>query len=104
MKFASLRSTRERRANNWPTCERIATYVHKGWVDGDAVYGAAAGRVIVTWRSLRDVVAIHREVAGPAFWESYERLYRECKHWQRQRGLHVDELERHQTLRYTHAP
>jgi len=84
--------------------ERVATYVHKGWVDGDAVYSAAAGRVIVTWHCLHEVVSIHREVAGPAFWENYERLYRDCKHWQRQRGLHVDDLERHQTLRYTQTP
>ncbi len=83
--------------------ERIAMYVHKGWVDADAMYAAAAGRVIVTWRSLQDVVAIHREVAGPAFWENYERLYRDCKRWQQQHGLHVDDLERQQTLGSTHV-
>lgn len=77
--------------------ERIGTYVQKGWVDADAMYATAAGRVIVTWHALHDVVAIHRRVAGPAFWEQYERLYAECKNWQQRRGFHVDYLEQRQT-------
>ena len=76
--------------------ERIGTYVRKGWVDSDVVYMVAAGRVIVTWRALEEVVAIHRAVAGRTFWENYERLYHEVKDWQRRRGFHAEELERHQ--------
>lgn len=81
--------------------ERIGTYVRKGWVDADVVYMVASGRVIVTWRALSEVVAIHRRVAGPAFWENYERLYHECKRWHQRHGIHIDELERQQTLRYS---
>lgn len=83
--------------------ERIGTYVRKGWVDGDAVYAAASGRVTVTWHALEQVVAIHRDVAGPGFWENYERLYRECKNWQHRHGFHADDLERSQTRR-PHVP
>jgi hypothetical protein len=81
--------------------ERIGTYVRKGWVDPDVVYMVAAGRVIVTWRALEEVVAIHRAVAGSAFWENYERLYHEVKNWQRRRGFDAEELERHQASRVT---
>lgn len=84
--------------------ERIGTYVRKGWVDGDVVYMVASGRVIVTWRALETVVAIHRNVAGPEFWQSYERLYDVCKAWMRKHHVHVDDLERQQTLRYTDLP
>jgi hypothetical protein len=78
--------------------ERIGNDVHKGLVDGDVVYAAAAGRVIVTWHALQEVVAIHRDVAGPGFWDSYERLYRNCKTWQHRHGFDVEKLERQQTL------
>lgn len=84
--------------------ERIGTYVRKGWVDRDVVCAAAAGRVMVTWRALEEVVAIHRHVAGHAFWSDYERLYHECKTWQQQRGLHADDLVHQQTGRYDDAP
>lgn len=83
--------------------ERIGTYVHKGWVDPDVVYMVAAGRVVVTWRALEEVVAIHRAIAGRTFWENYERLYHEVKNWQRRRGFHAEELERHQASRVTHV-
>lgn len=43
-------------------------------------------------------------LAGPAFWQSYERLYDECKAWMRKHHVHVDDLERQQTLRYTDLP
>lgn len=78
--------------------ERIATYVRKGWVDADVVYMVASGRVMTTWRALEEVVAIHRSVAGPRFWENYEQLYRDCKTWMRSsREVDVDRLEAHQT-------
>lgn len=84
--------------------ERIGTYVRKGLVDPDVVYCAAAGRVIATWRALDDVVAIHRAIAGPAFWENYERLYHASKTWQHRRGLNVANLERQQTHSDVRAP
>jgi uncharacterized protein YheU (UPF0270 family) len=81
--------------------ERIGTYVRKGWVDPDVVYMVASGRVIITWRALEEVVAIHRSITGPRFWENYERLYHEVKNWQRRRGFDAEELERHQASRVT---
>jgi hypothetical protein len=77
--------------------ERIGTYVHKGWVDPDVVYMVASGRVIITWRALEEVVAIHRAITGPRFWENFERLYYECLEWMRKRDVNIDELVAHQT-------
>jgi hypothetical protein len=82
--------------------ERIGTYVRKGWVDADVVYMVASGRVIIAWRALEQVVAIHRSLAGPAFWENYERLYNECKVWMRDKRIRVEDLERQQTSRVAH--
>jgi hypothetical protein len=84
--------------------ERIGAYVRKGWVDADVVYMVASGRVIVTWRALEEVIAIHRSVAGSTFWENYERLYHDCKAWMRMRNVRIDDLERQQTLRVTQHP
>jgi hypothetical protein len=80
--------------------ERIGTYVRKGWVDADVVYMVASGRVIVTWRALAEVVAIHRSVAGETFWANYEQLYHDCKAWMRRNQVRIDDLERAQTLRF----
>jgi hypothetical protein len=84
--------------------ERVGAYVRKGWVDGDVVYMVASGRVIVTWRALEDVVAIHRSFAGPAFWENFERLYHDCKSWMHRHHVNVEELELHQTQRAAPEP
>jgi hypothetical protein len=81
--------------------ERIGTYAKKGWVDEDVVYMVASGRVVVTWRALEEVVAIHRSVAGPMFWDNYEHLYEECKAWMRRKQVRIEELERKQTQRFT---
>jgi membrane carboxypeptidase/penicillin-binding protein len=77
--------------------ERIGTYVRKGWVDPDVVYMVASGRVIITWRALEEVVAIHRGITGPRFWENFERLYYECLEWMRKRDVNIDELVARQT-------
>lgn len=77
--------------------ERIGTYVHKGWVDPDVVYMVASGRVIITWRALEEVVAIHRAITGPRFWENFERLYHECLEWMRKRDVNIDSLVARQT-------
>jgi hypothetical protein len=77
--------------------ERIGTYVRKGWVDSELVYMVASGRVITTWRALEEVVAIHRAITGPRFWENFERLYNECLEWMRKREVKIDELVARQT-------
>jgi hypothetical protein len=77
--------------------ERIGTYIQKGWVDPDVVYMVASGRVIITWRALDEVVAIHRAITGPRFWENFERLYNECLAWMRSREVNIDELVARQT-------
>jgi hypothetical protein len=84
--------------------ERVGTYVQKGWVDSDVVYMVASGRVMTTWRALEEVVAIHRSVAGPRFWENFEQLYKDCKTWMRSaRSVDVETLEERQT-RFRSAP
>ena len=77
--------------------ERIGAYVRKGWVDADVLYMVASGRVIVTWHALEEVVAIHRAITGPGFWQDYERLYNDCKQWMRGQSIRIDDLERQQT-------
>jgi len=76
--------------------ERIGFYARKGFVDPDVIYMVASGRVVVAWRALDEVVAIHRSVAGP-FWLNFEQLYNDCRKWMRDHGVHVDDLEAHQT-------
>lgn len=76
--------------------ERVGTYVHKGWVDPDVVHMVASGRVIVTWRALQEVVAIHRAITGPPFWENFEQLYNECRRSMQRRGVNIDSLEERQ--------
>lgn len=83
--------------------ERVGAYVRKGWVDPDVVYMVASGRVIITWRAMEEVVAIHRSVAGPRFWENYEQLYRDCKAWMRAHEIEIDRLEAHQTRTHERA-
>lgn len=83
--------------------ERIGAYVRKGWVDADVVYMVASGRVIITWRALEDVVAIHRSFTGPSFWENYEQLYKDCKAWMHRRGVDINELEARQTRTHQRA-
>jgi hypothetical protein len=73
--------------------ERLGMYVRKGFVDPDVVYMVASGRVILAWRALEEVVAIHRDIAGATFWENFEQLYNDCKGWQRSRGHNIDRLE-----------
>lgn len=79
--------------------ERIGFYVRKGFVDPDVVSMVASGRVLVAWRALEEVVAIHRGVAGP-FWLNFEHLYEVSKSWLRERGVRVEDLETQQTRRF----
>ncbi len=78
--------------------ERIGFYVRKGFVDPDVVYMVASGRVMTTWRALEDVVAIHRDIAGP-FWMNFEQLYKDSRKWMRDHHIRVDDLEEHQVRR-----
>ena len=39
---------------------------------------AGSTRVMTTWRPLEEVIAIHREVAGP-FWMNFEQLYNDSR-------------------------
>ncbi len=79
--------------------ERIGFYVRKGFVDPDVVYMVASGRVMTTWRSLDEVVAIHRDIAGP-FWMNFEQLYKDSIQWMRDHNIRVAELEAHQVRRF----
>lgn len=78
--------------------ERIGFYVEKGFVDADVVSMVASGRVLVAWRALAEVVAIHRSVAGP-FWLNFEHLHQRCHQWLLDRGVRIDDLEAQQTQR-----
>jgi len=75
--------------------ERIGLYARKGFVDPDVIYMVASGRVIVMWRALEGVVAVHRSIAGP-FWINFEQLYHDCRRWMREHDVRIDDLEAHQ--------
>jgi len=74
--------------------ERIGGYARKGWIDPDTVYVVASGRVIIAWERLKDVVAIHREMAGAAFWNNFEELYFNCKSYLKDSGIKIEAVER----------
>ncbi|HEY7980045.1 MAG TPA: hypothetical protein VID19_01060 [Candidatus Eremiobacteraceae bacterium] len=61
--------------------ERIGTYVRFGLVDGEIVYGSYQARIVLSWELLSDVVAIHRQIAGPQFWVNAQFLHDDCVRW-----------------------
>src|SRR5580700_3725636 len=58
--------------------ERIGTYVKFGLVDGEIIYGSYQARIVLGWELLSEVVAIHRQVAGPQFYANAQYLYDDC--------------------------
>jgi len=71
--------------------ERIGFYVDKGFIDPDVVYVVASGRVQVAWHALKDVVAVHRSIAGGLIWFNFEQLYKGCLQWMREHDIRVDD-------------
>jgi hypothetical protein len=70
--------------------DRIGTYVRYGLIDGEIIYGSYATRIILSWDFLRDIVAIHRKIAGVQFWTNAHYLYEYCARWVRVNGLDLD--------------
>jgi hypothetical protein len=60
--------------------ERVGAYVDEGLIDAEVVYLGAVGRIMSTWMALKDVVAIHRQLA-PWAWISYEHLADRAREW-----------------------
>jgi hypothetical protein len=60
--------------------ERVGAYVDEGLIDAEVVYLGAIGRIISTWMALKDVVAVHRQLA-PWAWMSYEHLADGARKW-----------------------
>ena len=72
--------------------ERIGGYARKDLLDPDVVYMVASGRVIVAWEALQEVVAIHRGIGGPAFWNNFEQLYFDCRAYLKGTGIDIDAM------------
>ena len=70
--------------------ERIGTYVRFGLIDGEIVYGSYQARIILTWELLTDVVAIHRQIAGPQFWVNAQYLHDDCVRWLSANNIEFD--------------
>jgi hypothetical protein len=70
--------------------ERIGTYVRFGLCDGEIIYGTYQARIIVSWELLKDVVAIHRQIAGPQFWVNAQYLYDDCVRWLSANNVNFD--------------
>jgi hypothetical protein len=70
--------------------ERIGPYVRFGLCDGEIIYGTYQARIIVSWELLKDVVAIHRQIAGPQFWVNAQYLYDDCVRWLSANNVNFD--------------
>ncbi|HEX3670204.1 MAG TPA: hypothetical protein VHT92_00730 [Candidatus Cybelea sp.] len=69
------------------TLERVGTYVKHGLIDGPIIYDLAMPPIEKSWELLADVVRMHRDAHGEAFWENFEMLYREGKRWTERRSM-----------------
>ncbi|HZV80124.1 MAG TPA: hypothetical protein VFF60_11000 [Candidatus Binatus sp.] len=65
--------------------ERVGAYIDEGLIDAEVVYLGAVGRIMSTWIALKEVVAIHRQLA-PWAWMSYEHLANGAREWATARG------------------
>lgn len=72
--------------------ERIGFYVRKGYVVPEVVFNVASGRIVVTWRALSEVVAIHRSLAGEGAWANFEQLNNDSTAWMVQHGMRISEV------------
>lgn len=70
--------------------DRIGTYVRFGLIDGDLVYASYAPRIVLSYGRLAEVIAIHRDIAGPMLYQNFDYLYDDCKRWLESRGWDVD--------------
>jgi hypothetical protein len=70
--------------------DRIGAYVRYGLVDGEIIYTSYWTRIVSSWELLADVVAIHRKITQPSFWENVEYLYDDCMRWGRAHGRTLD--------------
>ncbi|MDP9110683.1 MAG: hypothetical protein M3M96_03500 [Candidatus Eremiobacteraeota bacterium] len=72
--------------------ERIGFYVRQGYVMPEVVYNVASGRIIVTWRALEEVVAIHRSVGGNGAWANFDQLNQDATAAMLAHDMHVSEF------------
>jgi hypothetical protein len=70
--------------------ERIGTYVRYGLVEGAVVYSTYAGRILMSYELLKEVLAIHREIVQVPLYENFDFLYEDCRRWLASRGVAVD--------------
>ncbi len=71
------------------TWERIGAYVKHGLLDGEIIYDVALPVIKAGWDRLQDVIAIHREVIGPAMWENFEFIYKQSMHFAKQHDVEI---------------
>ncbi|HET9342133.1 MAG TPA: hypothetical protein VFO25_04325 [Candidatus Eremiobacteraceae bacterium] len=72
------------------TLDRIGAYVKYGLVDGDIIYSTYYGRIVVCFERLREVMAVHRDIAGRSMYANLEFLYDDCGRWLAANGIAID--------------
>jgi len=70
--------------------DRIGAYVQSGLLDGDLVYSTYAPRIVLSYERLRDVMAVHQEIAGMPMYKNFHYLYDDCRRWLDATGASVD--------------
>jgi hypothetical protein len=68
--------------------DRVGAYVKYGLVDGPIVYDTYAPRILLSWELIRQVVTIHRQIAGASLYRTAEFLYDDCKRWAKDNDSH----------------
>jgi len=63
------------------TMENIGGYVRYGLMDARVIFDCAYPEIVGCWEHLTEVVSVHRSAFGTGFWETYEYLYKQAKHW-----------------------
>lgn len=70
--------------------DRIGTYVRFGLIEGDVVYATYAPRIVFSHDRLGEVMAIHRDIAGPMLYKNFDHLYDDCRRWLDANGWRID--------------
>lgn len=70
--------------------DRIGTYVRFGLVDGGLVYATYAPRIVLSHHRLKEVMTVHRDIAGPMLYKNFDYLHDDCQRWLESSGWSID--------------
>jgi hypothetical protein len=78
--------------------DRVGAYVKYGLIDGPIVYDTYAPRILLSWESIKQVVAIHRQIASASLYRTAEFLYDDCARWTKSNGSHPEIMRAKQRM------